>query len=73
MTIAVTIIVETIRFRGHWHVGWHHMTIAVMIIVETLLAQRVVQDVASLGTTIGIIIIMHGSGMALAQQLALCI
>ena len=46
------------------------MTIAVMIIVETLLAQRVVQDVASFGTTIGII--MHGSGMALAQQLALC-
>ena len=39
------------------------MTIAVMIIVETLLAQRVVQDVASFGTTIGII--MHGSGMAL--------
>ena len=47
------------------------MTIAVMIIVETLLAQRVVQDVASFGTTIGII--THGSGVALAQQLALCI
>ena len=47
------------------------MTIAVMIIVETLLAQHVVQDVASFGTKIGII--THGSGMALAQQLALCI